>query len=166
MSIILSIHGADRIAEVELLISLFFIDLLIMKSIIVYSNNLNVHAIISKSLIINVDLRIACLTLNSVGHQTRAGHLWLVLCARIYIYPVFRENKSKTLVFTHMGFFAKTRSINSGTEINVQYCRESHAHVNRQTGNWRCCNCSTEYWDGSFKEIKLSRLSEAKSAKV
>ncbi len=82
-----------------------------------YSNNFNVHAIISKSLIINVDLRTACLSLNSVGNQTRAGHLWLVLCARIYIYPVFRESKSKTLVFTHLGFFAKTRSINFGTEM-------------------------------------------------
>ncbi len=50
MSVILPFHGAGPIAEVKLLISsAFCADLLIMKSIIGFSNNFNLHAIISTS---------------------------------------------------------------------------------------------------------------------
>jgi hypothetical protein len=54
-SVILSVHDADPIAEVKLLISPFFCaDFLIMKSITGVLNNSNLHAIISTSLIINL----------------------------------------------------------------------------------------------------------------
>jgi hypothetical protein len=53
-SVILSVHGADPIAEVKLLISPFLRWSLIMKSIIEFLNNSNIHAIVSTSLIINL----------------------------------------------------------------------------------------------------------------
>jgi hypothetical protein len=55
LSVILSVDGADPIAEVKLSISPFFCaDLWIMKSIMGFLNNSNLHAITSTSLIINL----------------------------------------------------------------------------------------------------------------
>ncbi len=51
-SVILSVYGADPIAEVKLLISPFRRLSLDYKSIIGFSNNFNLHAIISTSLIL------------------------------------------------------------------------------------------------------------------
>jgi hypothetical protein len=52
-NVILSVHGADPIAEVNISISPFFCDYL-LKLIIGFLNNYNLHVITSTSLIINI----------------------------------------------------------------------------------------------------------------